>query len=268
MGFNADASRIALPRGRVFLARKSVAGVLGPYLHLGNCSALEFATIGDDIAEITDFTSNTATPLTRVSKSRKPEFPLKLYECNPDNLALVFMGTAPTEFTQAATPITGEIMPGGAKVGGIYKTAKYGPISSITVTVGATTATVNTHYVLRDANVGIIELIALPGSEVEGAAVAINYTPTARTTGNGFKQIAGGAAPRIEGRLLYVGTSNQGPRHQLDIWNCAVTSDGSFPFVGTDPNEFGLRIGVLADPSKTELFMVTELSNGSGAPLA
>ena len=43
MGFNTDASRVSLPRGRVFFARKSAAGVLGPFLHLGNCSKLEFA---------------------------------------------------------------------------------------------------------------------------------------------------------------------------------------------------------------------------------
>ena len=197
MGFNVDPNRIALPRGRVAFARKSAAGVLGPYLHLGNCSQLDFATIGDDIAEITDFSSNTSTPMARIPKSRKPEFPIKLYEANPDNLALVFMGAPPSELTQVATPITGEVMLGGAKVGALYQTAKYGPISAITLTVGVTTAVVTTNYVVRDVNLGIIELVALPGSEVEGATVTINYTPTARTTGNGLG--SGAEQPRALG---------------------------------------------------------------------
>jgi hypothetical protein len=268
MGFNADASRIALPRGRVFFARKSAAGVLGPLLHLGNCSKLDFATIGDDIAEVTDFTSETSTPLTRISRKRAPEFPLSLYELEPNNLALVLMGNPPSEYTQVATPVTGEIMPGGAKVGGIYQTVKFGPISAITLTVGATAAVVNTNYVLRDASVGLIELILLPGSEVEGAVVTIGYTPTAYSAGSGFKRVLGGAAARIEGRLVYVGTSGTGPRHVLKLWNCSIESDGALPFIGTDPTEFGLKVTVLADPAQASPFELTEIDNGSGVPFA
>lgn len=268
MGFNADATRIALPRGRVFFARKDGSGVLGPLLHLGNCSKLDFSTIGDDIVEVTDFTQETSTPLTRISRKRSPEFPLSLYELNPDNLALAFMASAPTEYTQAATPVTGEVLQGGAKVGGIYQTAKFGPISAITLTVGATAAVAGTHYIVRDANVGLIELIALPGSEVAGAVMDIDYTPTAYTAGAGFKRVLGGAAARIEGRLVYVGTSGTGPRHVLKIWNCAVESDGAFPFIATDPAEFGLKVTVLADPAQASPFEITEIDNGAGVPFA
>lgn len=267
MGFNVDASRIALPRGRVFFARKSSAGVLGPLLHLGNCSKLEFGTMGDDITEITDFSQNSGTPLTRISRTRKPEFPLSLYEVLPDNLALLFMGDKPSELTQLATAVTGEVLQGGAKVGAIYQFAKYGPYTGITITVGATAAVLNTDYVVRDATLGIIELIALPGSEVEGAAVTADYTPTAYSAGSGFQQVKGGTLQRIEGRLKYLGNSNTGPRHQLDIWNLSIEADGAFPFIAQDPIEYGLKCTVLSDPAHADLWTVTELSDGSGSPL-
>ena len=65
--------------------------------------------------------------------------------------------------------------------------------------------------------------------------------------------------PRIEGQLLYVGTSNVGPVHQLDIWNCSIASDGAYPFIASDPVEFGLKVTVLTAAGHTELFTVTEL---------
>lgn len=268
MGFNVDASRIALPRGRVYFARKSPAGVLGPLLHLGNCPKLEFATIGDDIAEVIDFSSDTSTPLTRISKKRAPEFPITLMELSPENLALTFMALAPDEYTQVATPVVSELQLGGAKVGGIYQVAKFGPISAITVTVGVTAAVLTTNYLVRDASLGIIELVLLPGSEVEGANVTISYTPTAYTAGNGFKRVLGGSAARIEGRLKYHGTSGTGPRHQLTIWNCSLASDGAFPFIATDPAEFGIKVTGLSDPAQASLFELLQLDNGLGVPFA
>lgn len=267
MGFSADATKIALPRGKVFFARKSAAGLPGPNLFLGNCGKLEFATIGDDIAEVVDFTSNTPTPLTRVSKKRVPEFPLELMECNADNLALEFMGDKPARLVQAATPVTNETIASvgnggpGIKVGQIYKTAKQGPISAVTgLTSGANAMTLGTHYAIRDANLGLIEILALPGSAVEGDAWLIgSYTPTAYTASTGPFVILGGGVSRIEGSLLYVGYSNIGPRHMLEIWNCSIAPDGAFPFIATDPVTFPLKVSVLTDPNKADLFRVTEI---------
>lgn len=268
MGFNSDGSRISLPRGRVLFARKSAAGVLGPYLHLGNCSRFEFTTIGDTIAEVDDFTAPTAVTLKRVTSKRIPEFAVSLYEVNPDNLALALMGNPPSEYTQAATAIVDEVLQGGAKVGGIYQTAKIGPISAITLTSGATPFTVGTHYVVRDASLGVIEIIALPGGVVEGDPLAIDYTPTAYVAGSGFKRVLGGAAAAIEGKLLYLGTSSVGPREQLVIWNCSIESDGAFPLIGSDIAEFGLKVTVLSDAAQASPFEITEIDNGSGVPFA
>lgn len=268
MSNSADGSKVALPRGKVYFARKSTAGVLGPYDFVGNCSQLEFSTLGEDIAEITDFTSSSPTPIVRITKKRAPEFVLKLYECDPNNLALLFMAAAPTEYTQAATAVTAEALSGGVVVGAIYQTAKLGPITGVAVKKGATVFTLGTNYVVRDANLGIIEILSLPGGVSAGDAITIDYTPTAYVAGSGFQQIFAGGVSRIEGRLLYTGTSTVGPRHNLNIWNCAINSDGNFPFIAADPTEFGLKVSVLTDPNHTELFLLTETSNGSGIPLA
>jgi hypothetical protein len=267
MSFSADATRIALPRGKILFARKNASAVLGPYLFLGDCPKFDFATMGDTLAEVMDFTSTSASPLARIVKSRIPEFTISLYEYNMNNLALAIMGSAPTEYTQAATPIVAEPLQGGVQVGAIYKTALMGPISSVAVKKGATVFTVNTNYVIRDVNQGVIEIISLPGGVSVGDAITIDYTPTAYITGSGFQQVLGGTQTRIEGQLLYLGTSVNGPRHNLTIWNCAVTSDANFPLIAADPAEFSLKVSVLSDPNHTDLFRLFETDNGSGIPL-
>ena len=267
MSFTADATRIALPRGKIFFARKSTAGVNGPFLFLGNASKLEFGTIGDDIAEVVDFTSATSAPLTRISKKRAPEFPLTLMEANPDNLALIFMGDN-NEYTQAATPVTLEQLVGGLKIGAFYRTAKP-KISSVSLleTVEGTPKvfTATTHYVIRDAESGLIEIVGYPSGAVDGQLMQITYTPTAIVTGaaTALRKILGGTVSRIEGALLYTGTGVLGPRHKLEIWNCSIASDSAFPFIATDPVEFGLKVTVLSDSVHTDLFELLELDNGT-----
>jgi hypothetical protein len=270
MSWSPNAAQISLPRGKVFFARKTIStGVLDPYLFLGNCSKLDFSTIGDDIAEIIDYTAYTSTPLTRISKKRAPEFPVQLMQANPDNLALIFMGDKPSEYTQTGGTITAEDIAGTALVGGIYKLANKGtvgtPISGFTLKKdgGSPSFTTGTEAILRDAIAGIVEIVALHSGVVAGDALEADYTCPAITTGSGYKKILGGNASRIEGRLLYIGTGSVGPRHQLDIWNCSIESDGAFPFIATDPVEFGLKVTVLADAVYSDLFRVTELATGS-----
>jgi hypothetical protein len=266
MGFSADATRIALPRGKVFFARKSSAGVLGPFLFLGNAPKLDFGTIGDDIAEVVDWTSSTSSPLTRISKKRAPEFPITLMEANPDNLALVFMGTN-TEYTQAATAVTLEQLVGGVAVGAIYRLAKpkVATVSLLETVAGTPVVfSATTHYIIRDAESSLIEIVALPATVVGGEMMQCTYTPTAIVTGaTAWRKITGGDVSRIEGALLYVGTSATGPRHKLEIWNCSIASDGAFPFIAADPVEFGLKVNVLSDANHTDLFELLELDNGA-----
>jgi hypothetical protein len=267
MSWSANAARIALPRGKVFFARKTIStGVLDPFIFLGNASKLEFGTIGDDIAEVVDFTSYTPTPLTRISKKRVPEFPVSLMECNPDNLALVFMGEKPSEYIQTGGSITAEAISGVARVGGIYKLANKGTaavdISAFTLKkVGGTPSFTNTtEVVLRDAKAGIFEIIALHSGVVDGDGLIADYTAPAISAGSGYKVILGGGVARIEGALLYIGTGSVGPRHQLDIWNCSIESDGAFPFIAEEPVNFGLKVNVLTEANHADLFRVTELA--------
>ncbi len=265
MGYNADPSRIALPRGRVFFARKNLTtGVLDAPVHLGNCPKLEFNTIGDDIDEVMDFTSFTAVPLTRISKKRAPEFSLTLMEASPDNLALVFMGNTPTDYSQTGGVISAEVLSGGLKIGAIFQLAQRGTtgtpiqLASIARVGGGATFVAGTHYVLRDSITGLVEILAIPSGAAVGDSLSATYT--APTIGSGvYKQVLGGTAARIEGKLLYVGASNVGPVHSLEIWNCSLESDGGFPFIATDHVEFPVKVTVLSDAAHTELFRLLEL---------
>ena len=264
MGFNIDTTRIAMPRGRVFFARKNLTtGVLDPYVHMGNCSKFDFSTIGDDIAEIMDFTAVVSTPATRIAKARKPEFDLQLMEANPKNLALVFMAAAPSEYTQSGGAITGESV-GVARVGSLYKLANKGisggtQITALTVKKSATAFTTGTEVILRDSVNGIFEIVTLHAGISDGDAITADYTCPAIVAGSGYQQVLGGGVPRIEGALLYLGSSSIGPVHSLEIYNCVIASSGTYPFIATDPGEFSLKVNVLSDSTHTELFKLTEI---------
>ena len=100
-------------------------------------------------------------------------------------------------------------------------------------------------------------------AEVEaevGEAVSKGAVSQAATA---LRKILGGTVSRIEGALLYTGTGVQGPRHKLEIWNCSIAADGTFPFIATDPVEFGLKVTVLSDSVHTELFELLELGKGT-----
>ena len=182
-------------------------------------------------------------------------------ECDPDNLALVFMGSV-TDYTQAATAVTGESL-GLLHLGGIYKTAKLlGSTGTIQgVDSGAHELVVTTNYVVRDQAIGLIEVVALPVAAAEGDALTIDYTPIAIATA--LKKISGGDVSRIEGALLYVGSSTVGPRHQLQIWNCSIESDGAFPFIAEEPVNFGLKVTVLTSALHANLFELLEMATGA-----
>lgn len=258
MSFNSDSTRISIGRGRVLLARYSDAGVLGPFIGVGNAPKLEFSTMGDDKVEVTDWQSRTATPLTIISRKRAPEFGLTLMEPNPDNLALLFAADEPGEYTQAATAVTDEAV-GVARVGGIYQTAKMLP-GALTLTSGATSFVLNTHYVVRDATLGIFEVIALPGGVAAGDALVVDYTPTAVVAGSGYKQVLGAVKSKIEGALKFIGNSDIGPVPFLHIYKCTIEPDGAFPFITSDPAEFGLKITALSDGTHTEMWKYLEVS--------
>jgi hypothetical protein len=263
MGFNANITRVSLSSAAIMLAR-STSGVLGPYIPVGNAPKFEFSQMGDEVDSVKDFTRVGMPPLGDILKSRIPEFSLSLMECDATKLAMMFMGTA-HEYTQAATPVTTEDL-GAVYVGGIYKTAKLAPGSIVLVTDEGTPVTfvAGTDYRVVDLEAGLIEIIALPATVVEGDLMHISYTPAAKTSADKIMTVHGGSVTAIEGSLLAVGYPSKGPKHMCQIWRCQISPDGAFPFVSENRAEYGLKIKVLSHSSHPEgLFDYTQLTDGS-----
>jgi hypothetical protein len=263
MGYNANINRISLSSAAIMLAR-STAGVLGPYLPVGNAPKFEFSQMGDEVDSIKDFTRAGMPPLGDILKARIPEFSLSLMECDPTKLAMMFMGTAEA-YTQAATPVVDEAL-GLVHVGGIYKTALLAP-TEITIESDEETPVpfvANTDYRVVDAAAGLIEILALPATVVAGDPMHISYTPTAKTAADNIMTVHGGSATAIEGSLLAVGYPSKGPKHMCQIWRCQISPAGAFPFVSESSSQYELKIKVLSSPTHPEgLFDYTQLTDGS-----
>jgi hypothetical protein len=263
MGYNATITRVSLSSAAIMLAR-STSGVLGPYIPVGNAPKFEFSQMGDEVDSVKDFTRAGMPPLGDILKSRIPEFSLSLMECDATKLAMMFMGTA-EDYTQAATPVVDEDL-GAVHVGGIYKTAKLAP-ASITLETdegSPVTFVAGTDYQVVDALAGLIEILALPATVVDGDLMHISYTPAAKTAADNIKTIHGGSATAIEGSLLAIGYPAKGPKHMCQIWRCQISPDGAFPFVSENRAEYNLKIKVLSHPSHLEgLFDYTQLTDGS-----
>jgi hypothetical protein len=263
MGYNANITRVSLSSAAIMLAR-STSGVLGPYIPVGNAPKFEFSQMGDEVDSVKDFTRAGMPPLGDILKARIPEFSLSLMECDATKLALMFMGTS-EDYTQAATAVTDEDL-GVVRVGAIYKTAKLSPESITLETDEQTpvTFTVDTHYRVVDALAGLIEIVALPATVVDGDLLHISYTPAAKTAADNIKTIHGGSSTAIEGSLLAVGYPSKGPKHMCQIWRCQISPDGAFPFVSENRAEYNLKIKVLSHSSHPEgLFDYTQLTDGS-----
>ena len=228
--------------------------MLEPFRYLGIAPKVEFSSMGDDIEEIIDPRQVSSAPYKRIRRKRVPEFGLSLKAVNPQNLALVYAGTV-AEYTQAASAVVLEQL-GKVKLGGIYKLAKVNvnTVQVLQTKEGSPVAfTLATHYVI-DKLAGVIEIVALPATVDETHDLECSYTPTVLTTGSGWAQGLAGTEPRVEGRMMLVGTSADGEKRLVQIWNVDLAMEGALPYVSENSAEFGLKVTVLTDDVHTNLW--------------
>ena len=252
--------QVSLLKAEVAFARKT-DGELEPFRYLGIAPKVEFSAMGDDVEEIIDPRQVSTSPYKRIRRKRVPEFSLGLKAINPDNLALVYAGTV-AEYVQTATPVVDEQL-GTVRVGGIYKLTKVNvnTVQSLRTNEGTPVSFVeNTHYTI-DKPAGVIEVIALPATVDETHLLQCSYTPTLMETGvSGWNQVLAGTEPRVEGRLMLVGSSADGEKRLVQIWNVDLSMDGAMPFVTENSSEFGLKVTVLTDDGHANLWEDLQLT--------
>lgn len=239
-----DSDNLLVGKGQVWFNRFDALGVGTGLRHLGNVDAMEITTADDKIQKYSNM-SQDAPLYKEVARRRTITIRLTLSEFNPENMAMVMMGTVVRTATQAATAVTGEVLTTSAVLGGHYMFSKIGPHTAISVSSSGV-KTLGTDYTIEDANVGIIKILPT-GTIVAGASVTASYTPTPYVAGD-IVEVYGGESQTVEGSLLFVGDPTTGPRQKIEVWRVSFTPDGALGLISDEFASVGLTGSVLADP--------------------
>lgn len=256
-----DSGNLLLGKGKVYFNRKSTTGTYQGYRHLGNVERFELTT-NDDVLEKYSSMSAAAPLYKQVTRRRTVTLNLTLNEFDPENVALVLMGSV-ISGTQAATPVVDETVSTNTLVGRSYRFSKLGPHTAITAKKSPSTVlTAGTDYVIDDANLGIIRVLS-NAVLTDGSTLLVSYTPTSYTGPTAIKTIEGGTLTLIEGAVLFVPDPTLGPKQMVEVWSVSSRPDGAIGLISDDYADAGLVMAVQDDSVNhptSPLYRVTYLA--------
>lgn len=251
-----SSENLLLGKGQLYFDRFDGNGASTGRIHMGNIETFEITTADDNVEKFSSMSAG-APLYKRVNRRRTVTCKVTGDEFNPENLALMTMGSK-AYLTQAATAVVGEALAASTVPGAYLKTAKLGPISAVAVKFGGVAGVLNTDYAIIDANVGIIRI--LPAT-IKTGAVTIDYTPTAYAT-TAVPVVAGGDSGIIEGSLLFIGDPSAGPKVMVEVWKVSITPDGALGLISEDFATLALNMAIEADEANhpsSPLYDVTYL---------
>jgi hypothetical protein len=241
-----DSDNLLVGKGQVWFNRFDALGIGTGLRHIGNVDAMEITTADDKIQKYSNMTQD--APLYKeVARRRTITIRLTLSEFEPENMAMVMMGTIVKTATQAATAVTGEVLTTSSVLGATYVFSKIGPHTGIAIKQGVTTLVLGTDYIISDPNVGVIKILDTSVTVTPGSTITADYTPTAYTAGE-IIEIYGGESTTVEGALLFIGDPVTGPRQKIEVWKVSFTPDGALGLISDEFASVGLSGSVLADP--------------------
>lgn len=171
-------------QGKVYAAERNPAnGNPGGFKFLGNVPELAI-NLGVDKVEHKDATSGQRLVDQIIHSSKSASVSFALEEFTADNLALALYGTKATQ--TGAAVVDESVVETGLVVGDFIKT-KHPKISAVSVKDSAgtpLTLTTPAQYIVRSADHGTIELIAVPGTQ----PYKISYTYATYTNLTLFSQ--------------------------------------------------------------------------------
>jgi hypothetical protein len=265
-GASPDSALLVEGAGILYFDRDDADGNATGLLDLGNTDSIELTTTDTRIQKFS--TRQAGRPLYRDSLQRREvTINTVLDEYSPDNVALMYQGIVSASAAQAATAVVAEPLTpalNGVTLGGVYKTAKIGPISAVTVNKGATPLILNTPTVAGDYEIqnalGMIHILPNPVTVglVNGDDLTIDYTPTAYT--GGLTQVAGGVSSKVRGKLVFVSDNSEGPNYILEVWRAIAKPNGAVGLISdnfaTLPLSFSVEDDSVNHPS-APLFLKT-----------
>lgn len=235
-----DPTNLLLGKGIIYFDRFDATGLRTGELDLGNCEVFSVG-ITDENKEKYSSRDAAAGLLRRVNTRRDIPISIQGDEFNPENLALVQMGSLGT-LTQASGSVTAEQISAAPVKGRWYPTVGR-DISAVVVKQGVTTLALDTDY-LVDAVSGRIYLVP-SGAAVAGTPLTVDYAAAAIT---GLDTVAAGTASIIEGYIHFMGDPSAGPIMEAEYWRVSISVGGDEVGLITDDwGNWSLEAKVLAD---------------------
>ena len=218
-----------------------VTGLPTGYQDVGNATVLT-PTNSDDRFKKNSSRDRYRAEVANLLLRRNTDIQIDLDEWSAFNIALFYQANRTAQAAQVATPIVAEVLTTAALKGSSYRTAKYGPISAVTVN-NSTTSTLlvlGVDYEISDPNVGIIRI--LPGTVLvaTGDDITISYTPTAYAAG--LVQWDIGTISLMTGALRFISDPANGPRILYDYWKVQFRPNGAVPLINNTNENTPLSI--------------------------
>lgn len=240
---------IGLGRGRIYFnPQDPTTGVLKGFFPLGNAKKLSITTT-PNTTQVVDYTTESSAPYAEFINQTALDIAIEMYEQSEDNVALATLGDR-TTLTQAAATVTAETLVGATAVdikGRVYWTLKRS-ISAVVVKQGATTLVAGTDYVIEDAVSGAIRLLETSTTIVAGTAIVVDYTAAALTAGvSDLAVVRGATQGGVKGSLRFIPGNTNGPKRELQIWNCSLQPDGENNEISDDVTTLTLKGSILSD---------------------
>lgn len=234
-----DNTNLLLGAGQIFFDREDVDQGL---VHLGNCTQFQIS-FEDETREVVNRMTQSLGTYRKVTSKRTGRLQIIGQEFNPQNAALVTMGSK-SALTQSSSSVTGEVLATAAQMiaGAYYQTAFRG-ISSVVLTQSTTTLVEGTDYNIIDATLGLIEIIEGGANLTPATQIDADYTYAADTS----TTIRGGDTANIYGKIVFIGDPAAGPAMDIQVWRVSIEPEGGLDLIGEDFLEWTLNCEMLDD---------------------
>lgn len=257
MAFSADGENLKLGRGALFLAPWSGAtppgaNSLGTFI--GNITSLEMTSENETREKYSS--SEQSSPLIDRRVIRQAyELVAACDEHTMDNVKLFMSGDTTTVSQTAGTAASVNLT--DVQVGQTYYIGARN-VTSVVVTEGSATRTLNTDYSL-DATEGLITILS-GGAIVNDDDITVTYNKPSAT----ISKVRGGTTVSPVYKLTFqaddANAEGNASGDRLTVWKASVAPDGGYGFISDDYSSFSLRFSVLSDAANhaTEPFFILE----------
>jgi hypothetical protein len=216
----------AVGQGKVYIAPRDSTGLVGGYVHLGDCEGFT-VNMAQQYFDIQESMSGNRGTVAHIPTQSDYSVEVSIKNIDGDNLARAFYGD--TTKVAGAT-VTGEAI---TAYNGQMAPLKYPGVSAVTVKKGATPLVANTDYVLDAVN-GTITILAGSTQVPAGAGVALTVDYTHGGVASRMRAFTQGLkdyALRFEGFSKFDGLAQIGTVHRA-----ALDMAKSFSMINTGAN--------------------------------